>query len=225
MASTIKLQDTLNWCGAFISNRPTTNVSKIAGEPALTSANKVKQTILSAPFAWSWNRNTTTITTVVGTQDYSVALSDFGYIEKATVSFGGKIFPVQVSLLLPADSTQQRPDFVAAQSDDNAGNITFRFQPVPDQIYSAVITYQKAPTISTALTGTWSPIPDRYSFIYESGLLAHMCNMFSPERYQQEISMFYKSLVSVSEGLTDSQKAIFLEEAMRATRTASPGAK
>ena len=71
--------------------RPTTGVGQNANEPALTSANYIMQTILAPPFRWEWNRVTTTasITTVAGQSDYPVALSDYGWLEKATLVDGG----------------------------------------------------------------------------------------------------------------------------------------
>lgn len=53
-------------------------------QPSLGSVRYIVDTVLSAPFMWAWNRNSTKFQTTTGTQDYSLTLSDFGYIETAT---------------------------------------------------------------------------------------------------------------------------------------------
>lgn len=68
--STIRLLDTMEWAKKFIANRATAIGNYL--EPALTSANIIKQTILGAPFRWRWNRVMTGFVTVAGQQDYYI---------------------------------------------------------------------------------------------------------------------------------------------------------
>lgn len=70
------IQGTANWSAAFILNRPSLNVAGNYQEPALTIANLLMSTILAPPFAWSWNRAFTTVSTVVGQSDYTVISQD-----------------------------------------------------------------------------------------------------------------------------------------------------
>src|SRR5271170_8105881 len=79
-----QLSDTINYISPFCRYmNPAIGVSNM---PILGIANLVRNIILAAPMLWPWNRNdTNTITTVVGQQDYSTALTDFGFLEKASL--------------------------------------------------------------------------------------------------------------------------------------------
>lgn len=66
-----------------------------SSEPAITAANMTQQVMLSPPFKWAWNRNSATFQTTQYTQDYTVSVSDFGYLEKATFQPSGTITQVQ----------------------------------------------------------------------------------------------------------------------------------
>ena len=228
------IQNTLDWCRAYILNRPSSGVSNIANEPGLTNANLIMSTILSPPFAWQWNRTVKTFSTVAGISDYYISLPDYGWLEKATIYNAAQTpstVEIQISNVLTASGKQNRPFQISPVFDDNAGNITFRLFPIPDQIYTATLTYQKAPVFATALTNTWAPIPDKYNFLYERGMLAHLHGMYDAATYAMELQLFFRQLVGCSEGLSDTAKAIFLndrlaqvttEAAIMAATSASP---
>jgi len=223
VASTITVQSTLNWVAIFIMGRPTTGVLSFANEPGLTAANYLLQTITNPPFKWSWNRKEiTTLSTVAGTTDYSVAISDFGFLEKCAVDDGGsrqrELQIYQNVPLAARDKKQSIPKFVTVLLDDNAGNITFRFSPPPDAVYNVTFTYQKAVALITALTATWTPIPDKLAYLYERGMLALLQGMYSPQLAMQNTEYFFRQLIGASEGLTESEKNIFLEDKMREFR-------
>jgi hypothetical protein len=220
------LQNTANWLTAFIVQRPTTGVGNIPFEPFLTSANYAMQTILAPPFVWEWNRVATTssITTVVGQSDYPVSLPHFGFLEKATLVNPSPAanqppnFELEVFEILSKDGQQNRPGKIAVLLDDNNGNITFRLFPVPDQIYTVDLDYQKAPVVATDLTALWAPIPDKYSFLYERFMLAQMQMMYNQQLGLSNMEMFFRQLVATAAGLTEMEKAIFLEDALRPIR-------
>ena len=221
-ACTNTVQSTLNWCSAFILNRPSAGVSAIALEPGLTNANLIMSTILAPPFAWQWNRNTNSFATVAGTSDYVVAATDFGWLEKATISLSTMVPPIveiQIQTLGAASGKNNQPTWISVVNDDNAGNITFRLMPIPDAIYTVALTYQKAPVRVTSLAQTWAPIPDKYNFLYERGMLALLHAMYDSATYLQEMELFLRQLVGVSEGLSDSAKAIFLADRLAQLRT------
>ena len=299
------IQGTLNWASAFILNRPSIGVSGTYQEPALTIANLIMSTVLSPPFAWQWNRAITTFMTVAGTSDYSVAIPDFGWLEKATRtnnSLNPPIVELQISHLLAAAGRQNPPFKIAILSDDNAGNITFRLLSVPDTVYTITLTYQKAPILATSLYGaslgsitsiaaasgttavytasggftggtanglannylfitgatsavnnglylctasaattitlqnpmavlqsgaggfaaaatTWAPLPDKYNFLYERGMKAHLNGMYDASTYLAELQLFFRQLVGCSEGLSDTDKAIFLNDRLEQVTT------
>jgi hypothetical protein len=61
-------------------------------EPAVSNANHVTQLFLSPNLdPWPWNRSTASFQTIVGVQDYSVAIASFGYLETATFQPCGSI--------------------------------------------------------------------------------------------------------------------------------------
>jgi hypothetical protein len=223
MASTIQIRQTEDWCSAFIVQRPSNLVNGVRYEPTLTAANKVLQTILSAPFRWAWNRKEINfaVTNALGT-DYLQAVSDWGWMEKATrlqATATPPVVELEVYQVLAAETKANPPLRIAPVLDDNAGNITFRLGSKPDQNYQVYVTYQKAPILATVPTATWAPIPDRYAFLYEIGLLAHLQQMYAPQLYMMNMEMFFRQLVGAAEGLTESEKAIFLEDKLREIRT------
>lgn len=206
------LSKTIGWAQQFNFNR---NLALGSGnEPAVTSANLVKQTILGPPFAWPWNRDTVTFSCVIGQQDYPEASADFSWIEHAsvkdTISTPNKYQDLQVQLRIPLDSNQSLPMHVAAQMDDGAGNITFRLQPVPDQTYPVSITVQEACVDFAATTDTWGPIPNRYAYIYNWGFLALMFLYADDPRFASANQKFVANLLGAAQGLTETQINIFL---------------
>lgn len=231
--TTVTLQATQNWINALIVQRPQTGVGGVANEPFLTAANKVMGTILSPPFTWEWNRvyDTAAITTVAGTTDYSVALDDFGFLEKATIFYvstpptgQNPNYDLEVWRNISKDTKQNRPAKLAVLLDDDNGNITFRVFPAPDQAYTIDLIYQKAPVQATVINSssgftTWAPIPDKLQYLYEQGMLAHMQMMYNQQLALSNLEIFYRSLISVAEGLTEMEKAIWLEDSLRAVRT------
>lgn len=72
----------------------------------------------------------------------------------------------------------------------------------------------------TIQTGTtWAPIPDKYNFLYERAMKAHFHGMYDTAMYLQELQLFFRQLVGCSEGLSDTAKAIFLEDRLTQLRT------
>ena len=215
MASTITLANSITWAQGYLFSQPLTLGA--ANEPAITIANIIKQAILGPPFCWRWNRGvlSTPISLSQGTQDYSKAVADFGFIEKAwlTLPTTNAVKEIEEIVdVLPAETIQGRPDrAIAAQLDDNAGNITFRLSPVPDQSgYAAQVTYQKKPTLFTATSGTWAPIPDEYSYIYQYGFLGMALAFNKDPRAGVYDSRFVAHLLGCQGGLSEMQKNIFL---------------
>jgi hypothetical protein len=228
MANTILLQNTLNFIAAFIVQRLQAGVQGVPFEPFLTGANKTMQMILAPPFKWSWNRaENSSITCTPGVTDYVVSgLTTWGWLEKAYIFVPGAVAPtepvyeIEVAQVLARDTNQNRPQKIAPILDDNNGNITFRIQPAPDQAYPVTLVFQQAALLATTLGSSWAPIPDRYSFLYEQAMLGLMQGMYNAQLYVANMEMFFRQLVGAAEGLTDTEKAIFLEDQLRILRTA-----
>lgn len=231
MANTITLQETMNWITGLIVQRPQTGVGGNPNEPFLTAANKIMCIILSAPFRWEWNRifAATAITTVAGTSDYSVALPKFGYLEKATINYSvvptgaNPNYELEVSRDIAKDTKQNRPQKIAVLLDDNAGNITFRLFPAPDTVYTVDLIYQGAAIQASVINSssgftTWAPIPDKLQYLYEQGMLAHMQMMYNQQLALSNLEIFYRSLIAAAEGLSEMEKAIWLEDSLRTVK-------
>jgi hypothetical protein len=229
--TTNTIQNSINWSKAFVVQRPMTGVAAIAGEPATTSANLIIQSILGAPFKWEWNRISllNAITTQAGKTDYAVVMNDFGYLEKAVLYDGSAQPPAQAYWeletykIIGTDGKQNRPLRIATLLDDNNGSITFRLFPAPDKIYKITLDYQKAPIFiaqgADLTTTTWAPIPDKMSYLYQRGFLAQLQGMYNSQLYLAGMEMFFRQLVAAAEGLTEAEKAIFLEDSLRGLRT------
>jgi hypothetical protein len=216
MASTINLQATVTWSLPYIDYQPLT----IGGpDPAVTNANLVKQTMLGPPFTWPWNRvESAPIDCVAETQDYVAALDDFGFIEMAWVEFDGDIKEVKNKRTISKDGTFGRPEFIAAQLDDNAGNITFRLMPCPDKAYVLTVVYQRKASKVLSLAGLWSPIPDELSYIFNYGFLALGMPLTDDPQFQTFNDRFIAHLLSAQDGLDEMQRNIFIANWLDVTK-------
>lgn len=216
MASTITLANTITWAQGYLFSQPL--ALGAANEPAITIANIVKQTILGPPFCWRWNRVASSANSMSpGQQNYSASLADFGFLEKAFLSYnsGQSLKEIEeIEDVLSGESVVGRPDrAIAVQSDDNSGMIGFRVTPVPDASFtggSFVAIYQKKATLFTATSGTWAPIPDELSYIYQYGFLGMALAFAKDPRAQIYDSRFIAHLLGCQGGLSEMQKNIFL---------------
>ena len=134
----------------------------------------------------------------------------FNWIETSSCNDGTRWYEIESKICLGLDSTQSRPKWISAQIDDGNGHITFRTMPCPDQAYPTVLTLQQKPTIFTSLNQTWSPIPDEYSHIYQWGFLSLMWMFADDPRFAFANQKFVTHLLSSSEGLTETEINIFL---------------
>jgi len=217
MATT--LTQTINWAQAFVRLQPLTGVGGVDNEPAITTANNVKQAVLS--FAWPWNRNSVTFTVTAGQQDISVSVPDFGFPEKASVTailHYNDTFGIDVNLVLHDARDQGRPAHIAPQGDDGAGNITFRLYPVPDGTYSVKLIYQKAATMFGSPSDSWNPIPDRLAYVYNSGFLASTYELTDDARFPIQMQQFSRYLVAANAVLDSTQTNIMLESRLISSR-------
>ena|ERR1700727_2162624 len=126
-------------------------------EPAVSIGSTVRNTILNPPFYWPWNRKeNTTLTTVIGQQDYVVNITDFGYLEKVTlkatvVNASGIFRQFEIKniyntyILAPSDTDNGEPDSCCVKMVTYGTSVAIRFIAVPDQVYDVTITYQALP--------------------------------------------------------------------------------
>ena len=218
MATTLTLQAAINFATPILKNQPLM-ISNF--EPALTGANIVLSTILGPPFKWRFNRNTFTIAITQGAgTDYAQALSDFGFLETQWLTdAGAKIHQINGAVSLAKETATGRPTRVAAQYDDNAGNITFRFDRLPDQNYSFYGDYQKKAVLMSSPASPWGVVPDEFSYIYNDGFLAMMMLLVNDSRFPIFENYFISRLLGAQDGLTDQERDIFLANWMRVLQT------
>ena len=161
---------------------------------------------------------TFTITSASATQFQFASATSQASASDTGLALSGQVFSINDVLNsepLPASTDPTRPRTIAVQTNDTAGDITFRLLGSPDAVYNIVLNYQKAATAFTALTGaggTWSPVPDSYAYIYNRGFLAECLEPLDPQRAQIEKQRFIMSLVSASEGLELADRAIFMAQ-------------
>lgn len=215
------LQRTINTASQVLRLAPLTGVGGIANEPALTIGDMVRQTILGPPFAWRWNRTVAAeFQTVVGSQDYTRPIANFGWLEKATAADGAVTWELEIQTVLPVENVSNQPVRIAAVFDDNNGNITVRIFPVPDKAYTIRLIYQAAPPIFGSIGDTWAPIPDYYSYLYTRGFYCFAYEYMNDARFLPTYQAFLRQLVAAAEGLTETQLNIFLADRLNFERTA-----
>jgi hypothetical protein len=161
--------------------------------------------------------------TNVTTQDYTVAAPSFSHIEHASVLdlktvpqsnpvtyTPVKWWELEVKNNLSLESSQNRPNFVSPHVEDGNGNVTFRVSSSPDKPYPISIHVQLAAPGITSINQTWAPLPDFMQYIYDWGFLALMWQFADDPRAAYANNQFKAGLLSRSEGLTEEEKNIFL---------------
>ena len=215
------LQQTINWSQTFIQYAPLTN--GVGYEPAISIANMVQNTIVNAPFTWSWNRNeNTSLTLTANTQDYTVNITDFSFLEKVTLKTTDGKYSFELkdvyntNILGLSVSQPAEPKSVAVKFVTYGTSIALRFLAIPDQNYSSVLTYQK---LVTPFSNSIAPsaqswvIPDQYQDIYNNLFLAEC---FQAADDDQQAARYrvrgVAALLAKAEGLTELQRNAYLSQ-------------
>lgn len=133
-----------------------------------------------------------------------------GAPDAGTANVGKSVEITSLQNILGTGTEPGPPALIAAQIDDNAGNITFRTLPISDRVYNINLTFQKrVPSLITNISQTWAPIPDHYSYIYQAGFLSLMMMYTNDPRWTSENQKFVANLLGAAEGLEEFQKNIF----------------
>lgn len=227
MADVATLQDSINWASSYVQGMPVTAFT--TNNPALQIASMVRATILSPPFAWAFNRDSFTITTVAGQQDYpqvgqgggggggsdDAAYQVFGYVEKASASDGNtawQIPDIYNSTPLSLSLTKARPMVLAVQEQVPGTSLTVRFGAVPDAVYTVEVVFQMSPVLFTTLSDRWAPLPDGYNFIYNNLFLGEILADADDPRSQLYRQRGVAALLARAEGLSAQDKAVFMTQ-------------
>ncbi len=218
MPSTNTLQRSVNVAQQFVRGAPLTGVLGVTNEPALTIGDNVRQTILGPPFSWRWNRNTYTFSAIPGTQDYSTTITNMGWVEKANALAGSTQYELEILLNASQESIQNQLTWISPRLDNDAGTITFRLLPVPEQDYTITVDYQASAPSFASLADPWAPIPDYMYFLYQMGFNAEAMMYWGDERGPYMVQTFLRTLLAASSGLSESQKNIFLATRLNSER-------
>lgn len=215
------IQNSIDYAQPFILYSPIS--AGVGGEPAITIANEIQNLVCGPPFGWVWNRKEDSSTsTAAGTQDYTINLTDFAYLEKVSLTDStGAVFEIldvyNNKARGIADATknkQARPNAACVLSVTYGTSIKLRFMGVPDQVYLITLTYQKLITPMAALTGgtgTWT-IPPQYSDIYNSLFLGEALGLVMDPDANKYRQRGVTALLAKAEGLSDLQINAFLEQ-------------
>ncbi|HZS43439.1 MAG TPA: hypothetical protein VFA52_04610 [Candidatus Paceibacterota bacterium] len=210
------LSDTINYIRPFCryqeANIGTNNM------PIIGIANIVRNVILAAPMRWNFNRSeNSSYTLSTGVQDYTLAISDFGYLERASVKDpdDGKFYEIPDVLnnasLARSSLPTGRPQTVSIH---NISGPILRFSAVPNKNYSLYLVYQKVASQFVAISDQWSPIPDTLSDVYNNLCLGYYMDSCQDPRAPQYISKGIASLLARQSGLSEMDKAIFAQSYM-----------
>lgn len=218
MAVTLSIQNSLTYVQSMIDNQRL-NVNNM--EPAVTMANTVLGTMLAPPFCWRQNRSNMSIAidTDLGT-DYVESIPNMGFIETQWLMDGlDNILELNGSTSLARVSSTRPPTLVAPQYDDNQGNITFRFNAIPDAPYTAYFDIQNAAPLITSPADTFNPLSDYFGYLFNKGMLSEGALMVNDSRFQIWRAEWIAQLLATQDGLDAQAKDMFYNQFMNTTRT------
>lgn len=220
MAVNLSIKNAMVYVSTLIDNQ---RLSVNGLEPGMTAANIVLQRMLGAPFIWRFNRASLQIAiTAAGGTDYVISVNDLGRIETQWLTdTDGKIFELKGAQSIAKSSTSRMPVEFAPVYDDNAGNITFRFNSVPDEDYTAYVDYQKKAPLLQSDGDTFAPVPDEFGYLFNKGLLAECALLTNDSRFPIWEKDFVAGLLATQDGLDAQAREIFYNQMLNTGRTAS----
>lgn len=219
MAITLSVQSVLTYVQTLIDNQ---RLSVNNMEPGVTMSNTVLGTMLGPPFVWRQNRANVKIpiSTPKGT-DYTVSIPNLGFIETQWMTDSNdKIFELNGRASLARVSFQRQPTEVAPQYDDNQGNITFRFNSVPDAPYTGFFDYQMAAPLLTSPADTFTPLSDYFGYLFTKGMLSEGALLVNDARFGIWRAEWIAQMLATQDGLDAQAKDMFFNQFMNTTRTA-----
>jgi hypothetical protein len=199
-------------CAAITNVAGSGTVATITAPNAFSAGSTVTITGLTHT---AFNVTNAPILTATATQFTFASSTSQSSTADTGLAVSGTIFQIKDiknSEPLSKSSDGARPNSIAVQYDDGAGNITFRFMSVPNATFLCVLDFQQAAVPFTTTSSTWGTIPDKYAYIYNRGFLAETLEPVDAQRAQTEKQRFILSLVSIAEGLEMQDKAIFVAQ-------------
>jgi hypothetical protein len=219
MASILSIQNAISYARPLIKQQ---DVFINNLEPAITAANDVLGRMLGPPMIWRSNRGNFSIPITPSATDYAIALNTLGRIETQWLQDSAQnVFELtgMQTLAVPTSSNQARPTIVAPVYDNNAGQVTFRFNAWPDKDYTAFFDYQLKAPLLAAPGSSFAPVPDEFGYIFNKGFLAEVMFLVNDARWPIVANEFASALLGAQDGLSEQAKAIFLGDWMAAMAT------
>lgn len=219
MSATLSIMDSLAFVVTLLKNQRL-DINNL--QPGLGMANNVLGTMLGPPFIWRTNRSSFQLAiTQAGGTDYSLLVADLGRIETQWLtSDAGDIFELKGAQSLARVSAKRRPMEVAPVYDDGSGNVTLRFNAVPDRNYTAWFDYQRRAPKVTSFAQTFAPVEDEFAFLFNKGLLSEGALAVNDSRFTIWRREWVAGVLATQDGLDEQAKAIFFEQMMNQGRTA-----
>lgn len=214
----LSIQNSMTFVQSLIDNQRL-NVNNM--EPGVTMANIVLGTMMGPPFIWRQNRTNLSfpINTSGGT-DYTQSLPNMGFIETQWLTdSSGDILEFNGATTLAKVSFQRTPTLIAAQYDDNNGNITFRVNSVPDAAYTAFLDIQNCAPIITSPADTFTPLSDYFGYLFNKGMLSEGALLVNDSRFSIWRSEWIAQCLATQDGLDAQAKDMFYNQFMNTTRT------
>lgn len=218
MSTNLTIQNSVTYCSTLIKNQRM-NINNY--EPGLTAARDILQLMLAPPFVWRFNRGSFSIAiSQAGGTDYVVNVPTLGRIETQwLVTSADVIWDLNGAVALSKVSSVRRPVTVAPQYDDNQGNVTFRFNSVPDQTYTAFFDYQQKPPLITGWSQGFGPVPDEFAFIFNKWMLSEAALIVNDARFEIWRREAIAGLLATQDGLDAQAKNMFYDQMMNVGRT------
>lgn len=140
-----------------------------------------------------------------GTLDGSAGIADFGWLESGTIVEVNSNGSIQTTRQVEAvhDLTPSwfvaTPDKVCVLQDLGTGVLKIRFREVPGStIWACNLVYQKQAPLKTALSDTWAPFPDQFSYVYRQGFLARCYRYIDSPKADNEDAKFQRAIAKAA---------------------------
>lgn len=218
MSIALSVQASMTFVQSLIDNQRL-NVNNM--EPGVSMANIVLGTMLGPPFVWRQNRtNLNFPITAVGGTDYAISVPTMGFIETQWLEDADdNVLELNGATALAKVSSSRAPTLIAAQYDDNAGNITFRVNSVPDADYTVYMDVQNAAPLITSPAQSFLPLSDYFGYLFNKGMLSEGALLVNDSRFSIWRGEWIAQMLATQDGLDAQAKDMFYNQFMNTTRT------
>jgi hypothetical protein len=171
----LTLQDTANFAQPFIQYSPLD--AGAGSQPILGIGTIIRNSMMTAPQVWAWNRKEVDgIVVNQGDQDIVVSLTDFGYLEKASLTDAAgnqyELKDIYNNLPLSSDTATVnsggRPNAIAVIDYVPHQYVIFRLLGIADQAYTLSVVYQKLAEEFSSYSVESVSVPTSYPILVQS---------------------------------------------------------